>query len=100
MANATPPASALTFLKADLGFFGTNIPSEQESYLQGLLFTAREDLQRMGVKLSAGTSDDDQLQAMYAAWLYRNRVNGNGMPEMLKSAIRNRQVHNATSGNA
>ena len=95
-----PPDNALAFLKADLGFFGSEIAPDLASYLQGLLFTAREDLLRAGVKLSSGTADDDQLQAMYAAWLYRSRVNGQGMPDMLKAAIRNRQVHNATSGNA
>lgn len=92
-----PPDNALAFLKADLGFFGSEVGPDVSSYLQGLLITARADLIRAGVHLSAGTADDDQLQAMYAAWLYRSRVNGQGMPEMLKAAIRNRQVHKATS---
>lgn len=94
-----PPDNALAFLKADLGFFGSEIPPDLASYLQGLLFTAREDLLRAGIQLKSGEADDDQLQAMYAAWLYRSRITGQGMPEMLKSEIRNRQVHNVTSGN-
>lgn len=97
MANVLPPDNAFSFLKADLGFFDSTIPAELESYLQGLLFTAREDLGRAGIPLFAGTADDDQLQAMYAAWLYRSRNNGQGKPEMLKSAIRNRQVNNASA---
>lgn len=100
MAVTLPPNNALSFLKADLGFYSSALQPDMESYLQGLLFTAREDLARAGIKLMAGKADDDQLQSMYAAWLYRNRINGQGKPEMLTSAIRNRQVHSATSGNA
>lgn len=99
MAVVLPPNNALSFLKADLGFFGTTVPPDLESYLQGLLFTARQDLARDGIPLESGKADDDQLQAMYAAWLYRNRIACTGKPEMLTTAIRNRQVHRATSGN-
>lgn len=100
MSQVLPPDNALSFLTADLGFFGSEIAPDLASYLQGLLFTAREDLLRSGIQLMSGKADDDHLQAMYAAWLYRNRINGQGKPEMLTSAIRNRQVAQATSSDA
>ena len=39
--------------------------------------------------------DDLYLLAMYAAWLYRNRVTGAAKSEMLRGAMRNRQVNGA-----
>ncbi len=92
-----PPNNALSFLKADLGFFSTSIPADLESYLQGLIFTAGQHIRRKGIKLAAGNAEDDQFQASYAAWLYRNKA-GSAMPESLAQEIRDRQVHNATSG--
>ena len=38
---------------------------------------------------------DDQLLAVYADYLYRKRATGVPKPDMLKDAIRNRQVRNA-----
>ena len=34
-------------------------------------------------------------QMTFAAWMYRNGVNGEGKTQMLRSIIRNRQVRNA-----
>ena len=87
--------AAIALLKADLGFFGTQIPVDLEAYLLSLLEKAFADFARMEIHLQPGTLDDDFDQAAYAAWLYRNRANGTDKTEMLKSIKRNRQVNQA-----
>ena len=87
--------TAVALLKADLGFFGTQIPADLETYLLSLLEKAFADFGRMEIQLQPGTMDDDFDQATYAAWLYRNRATGADKTEMLKSIKRNRQVSQA-----
>lgn len=87
--------TAVALLKADLGFFGTQIPADLENYLLSLLEKAFADFDRMEIRLQTGTLDDDFDQAAYAAWLYRNRATGEDKTEMLKSIKRNRQVNQA-----
>lgn len=88
-------SAALSFLKADLGFFSAEIPADLEKYLSGLLATARTELSRSRIVLDPNDTSDAQLQAMYAAWLYRKRTDGPAKPPMLQFAIRNRQVSQA-----
>ena len=87
--------TAIALLKADLGFFGSAIPADLETYLLSLLEKAFADFGRMEIRLQPGTLDDDFDQAAYAAWLYRNRATGADKTEMLKSIKRNRQVNQA-----
>lgn len=88
--------AALSLLKADLGFFETKIPSVLEDYLGDLLRYSQKTLrEECGIKLTPDDIYDDQLLAMHAAWLYRNRATGAGKSPMLIDAIRNRQVRNA-----
>ena len=87
--------TAVALLKADLGFFGTKIPADLETYLLSLLEKAFADFDRMEIRLRPGTLDDDFDQAAYAAWLYRNRATGADKTEVLKSIKRNRQVSQA-----
>ena len=88
--------AALALLKANLGYFGTEIPADLLQYLQQLLEYAYEDFSRMGIHIQPGTLKDDMDQVTHAAWMYRSGVNGNGKTEMLKAIIRNRQVQSAT----
>lgn len=93
----TPPENALAFLKADLGYFGSAIPPDLESYLQGLIVAAGDRIrQQHGISLDPGSANDDQFVAAYAAWMYRDKE-GKGKPESLKQEIKNRQVHKATA---
>lgn len=87
--------TAVALLKADLGFFGTQIPEDLETYLLSLLEKTFADFGRMEIHLQPGALDDDFDQAAYAAWLYRNRATGADKTEMLKSIKRNRQVSQA-----
>lgn len=86
--------AALGILKANVGLL--NPPREIEDFMLSCLKTAFADLARARIALSADESDDIHLLAMYGAWLYRNRVTGAAKPEMLRSAMRDRQVSAAT----
>lgn len=88
-------ATALSLLKANLGYYG-QIPNEVTAYLQSLLdYSFRRLAQAAGIKLTPGELIDDQLQVMYAAWLYRKGGDGAEKPPMLKEAIRDYQLHRA-----
>ena len=86
---------ALSLLKADLGHYDADLPPELETHLQHLLEISFHSLARAGIKLSVGEIYDDQLQAMYAAWMYRKGREGAAKPPMLQQEIRDRQVANA-----
>ena len=91
-------ALALSLLKADLGYFDSKIPDAIEANLNDLLCIAQRALkEECRIELADDDVYDAQLQSMYAAWLYRNKATGAGKPPMLKDAIRNRQVRNATA---
>lgn len=86
---------AMNMLRANLGYYDTDIPSDLEMYLESLLDYAYDEFLKMKIKLVPGVLDDDMDQMVYAAWMYRKGTNGEGKNEMLKSIIRNRQVRNA-----
>lgn len=83
----------LTMLQVDLGYL--NPPSTVVEYLTQLLAAADAELQRKGVMLDSSDPADVHLHVMYAAWLYRKRATGAAMPDMLRYALRNSQVHKA-----
>lgn len=87
--------AAMMLLRANLGFFDSEIPLDLESYLESLLNYAHDDFGKMNAPLQVGVLKDDMDQMIYAAWMYRNGVTGGGKNEMLKSIIRNRQVNAA-----
>ncbi len=86
---------AMDLLKANLGYYSTEIPADLKSYLESLLDYAFDEFRKMKVQLSPGTLQDDMDQMVFAAWMYRKGVNGEGKTQMLRSIIRNRQVRNA-----
>lgn len=88
-------ATALSLLKANLGYYG-QIPNEVTANLQSLLDYAYLRLaQSAEIKLTPGNLLDDMLQVMYAAWIYRNGVSGAEKHPMLKEAIKDYQLHSA-----
>lgn len=98
MADTTTSYSktAVSLLKANLGFFSSAIPADLEAYLLHLLEKAHADFANiMGITLQPGLLSDDFDQATYAAWLYRNGSTGAGKSERLKNIVRNRQVGQA-----
>lgn len=99
MAEPTPMYSqtAIFMLRANLGFFNSEIPLDLDTYLLHLLEKAFADFSELSIQLKPGVLTDDFDQAVYAAWLYRNGPTGAGKTEALKSIIRNRQLSQALS---
>lgn len=87
--------AGMALLKSNLGYYGTEIPAELLTYLQSLMGYALNEFAEMDIQLTPGVLNDDMDQMIYAAYLYRKGVNGEGKTEMLKAIIRNRQVRNA-----
>lgn len=81
----TTAEALLPSLKIDLGFTTTAYDSRLVQYLQN----AQINIQREGVTIG-DTVDDDQLVVMYAAWTWRRRDSGEGMPRMLRYALNNK----------
>lgn len=101
MADMCIPYSdaALLMLKANLGYYGSDIPPDLEIYLAHLLGYAKRRLAKTAqIHLTPGDLYDDQLQVMYAAWMYRKGGDGAEKPPMLKEAIREYQLSKATAG--
>ena len=78
-------ADLLPLLKCDLGIM-TDAYNER---LVGYIENAQREITREGVVLGDGI-DDDSLTVMYAAWTWRRRDSGEGMPRMLRYALNNR----------
>lgn len=75
----------------DLQFITSKVPSERAEYLKQLIDAAEASIGRWGITLDETLEENlEQAQAveMYAAYLYRNRAEGNnGMPEMLRHRL-------------
>lgn len=78
-------ATLLPSLKVDLGITTTAYDERLKAYLNN----AQKEIQREGVQLG-NEVDDDQLTIMYAAWTWRKRDSGEGMPRMLRYALNNK----------
>lgn len=76
----------LQMLKIDLGITTTAYDARLTQYLQA----AEKEIEREGVTLSLDNIDDENLQIMYAAWMWRKRDTGEGMPRMIRWQINNR----------
>ena len=98
MADVSIPYSdaAVALLKANLGYYGGDIPPDVENYLLHLLSYAKRRLaETAGIYLTPGDLYDDELQVMYAAWMYRKGGDGGEKTPMLKEAIKDYQVGKA-----
>jgi len=72
----------LTMLKIDCGITTTAFDERLAQYVE----VAKSEITREGATL-ADTASDSQLIVMYAAWLWRKRDTGEGMPRMLRYAL-------------
>ena len=85
MAYPFTAASLLPALKVDLGISAT----VYDERLTARLDTAMERITAEGVTLQDTVGDKD-LVLMYAAWLWRGRVEQSPMGRMLRVALNNR----------
>lgn len=77
----------LSMLKVDLGIMSTTAYDERLiQYLENAFSSIKEE----GASLDLTDTKDCQLVVMYAAWTWRKRESGEGMPRMLRYALNNR----------
>ena len=79
-------STMLEMLKVDLGISSTAYDARLAQYIT----VAKTEIGREGITLSADSLDDENLIIMYAAWMWRKRESGEGMPRMLRYALNNR----------
>ena len=87
--RTVPSAEAvelLEMLKVDLGITTTASDDRLALYIEN----AQTEITREGVLLDMTAIGDMQLVVMYAAWTWRKRADGTGMPRMLRYALNNR----------
>lgn len=75
----------LSMLMVDLGI----TTASYDQRLTALVASAEEMITREGISLTEEL-EDVQLLVMYAAWLWRRRDTGDGMPRMLRYTLNNR----------
>lgn len=76
----------LTALKVDLGITTT----AYDARLSQFLTSARAAIEIEGIVIDNESIDDCNLIVMYAAWLWRKRDTGDGMPRSLRWQLNNR----------
>lgn len=85
--NAEQSQALLSMLKVDLGIMATTAYDERlGQYLENAAASIAEE----GATLDLDDLKDKQLVVMYAAWTWRKRDIGEGMPRMLRYALNNR----------
>ena len=77
-------SSLLSGLKVDLGIATTAFDERLTVYIQ----TAQARITEEGVTLT-NSVDDSLLTTQYAAWMWRKRDTGEGMPRMVRYALNN-----------
>lgn len=80
----------LAMLKIDLGISGDGYNERLLQYIA----SAKKQMEREGITIADSPSADDaMLIVMYSAWMWRKRVDGDGMPRMLRYLLNNRLFH-------
>lgn len=85
----------LAQLKVDLGITTDAYDSRLSQYLNA----AAGLIAREGITLDLSSADDALLQVMYAAWMWRKRDSGEGMPRMLRYQMNNRLFQEKVTAN-
>lgn len=75
----------LAMAKVDLGLTVSAYDKRLLQYIAG----AKKEIQREGAALDMTDIDHCNLVVMYAAWMWRNRDTGSGMPRMIRYALNN-----------
>ncbi len=85
----------LAQLKVDLGITTEAYDNRLTQYLNA----AAGQIAREGITLDLSSADDALLQVMYAAWMWRRRDSGEGMPRMLRYQMNNRLFQEKVTAN-
>lgn len=85
----------LAQLKVDLGITTDAYDDRLTQYLNA----AAGQIAREGITLDLSSADDALLQVMYAAWMWRRRDSGEGMPRMLRYQMNNRLFQEKVTAN-
>lgn len=80
-------ATILAALKVDIGIKSTTAYDER---LSQIIQSSYASIVREGASLNVDSLEDAQLVVMYAAWIWRRRDTGEGMPRMLRYQLNNR----------
>lgn len=83
----------LQMLKIDLGITTDIYNTRLEQYLTA----AKAEIEREGVALTNSMADGN-LVIQYAAWMWRKRDTGEGMPRMIRWQINNRLFGGESDG--
>ena len=83
----------LSMLKVDLGITTNAYDTRLSQYLS----YAKKEIGEEGVTLTS-SSEDSTLVIMYAAWLWRKRDTGEGMPRMIRWMLNNRIFKGQSNG--
>ena len=81
----------LSMLKIDLGITTNAFDDRLKQYLMA----AEKFIKEEGGNPNPDDIQDQQLVVMYAAWTWRRRDTGEGMPRMLRYLLNNRVFHEA-----
>lgn len=85
----------LAMLKTDIGITATAYDERLKQYIQ----TAYKNIKAEGAQsLNVENLEDAQLVVMYAAWMWRRRDSGDGMPRMVRYALNNRVLGEKARG--
>ena len=79
----------LEALKIDLGITAT----AYDNRFKQLLKAAQKEIEKEGVTLDITDIDHAQTVIMYAAWMWRKRDTGEGMPRMIRYQLNNMVFH-------
>ena len=85
--NAAQEMAILNMLKVDLGIRTTQ---SYDNRLTQIIKASADFITREGATLDYTNAEDLQLVVMYAAWIWRKRDTGDGMPRILRWALNNR----------
>lgn len=77
----------LDMLKVDLGIKSTTAYDDR---LEQIIESSKKSIEEEGATLDLEDMQDCQLVVMYAAWIWRKRDSGEGMPRMLRYQLNNR----------
>lgn len=85
----------LAMLKVDLGITTDRYNDRLTQYLE----SASAEIEREGVTLASSSSvSDANLVVQYAAWMWRRRDTGEGIPRMIRWQINNRLFGGEANG--